>query len=52
MSQHHYTQLSLEERIIIQNRLENGETIRDIAVSIGSLAKMQFSPLLNCLLIP
>lgn len=35
MSQHHYTQLSLEERIIIQNRLENGETIRDIAVSIG-----------------
>ena len=35
MSQHHYTQLSLEERIIIQNRLENGETIRDIAASIG-----------------
>ena len=34
MSQHHCTQLSLEERIIIENRLENGETIRSIATSI------------------
>ena len=35
MSQQHYTQISLEERIIIQNRLENGESIRRIARSIG-----------------
>lgn len=35
MPHHHYTQLSLEERIIIQNRLENGETLRSIAISIG-----------------
>ena len=35
MPQYHYTQLSLEERIIIQNRLENGETLRNIAISIG-----------------
>lgn len=35
MPQHYYTQLSLEERIIIQNRLENGETMRSIAASIG-----------------
>ena len=35
MSQHYYTQISLEERIIIQNRLENGESIRCIAKSIG-----------------
>ena len=35
MPQHHYTQISLEERIIIQNRLENGESIRCIAKSIG-----------------
>ena len=31
MPQHHYTQISLEEQIIIQNRLENGESIRCIA---------------------
>lgn len=35
MPQHHYTQISLEERIIIQNRLENGESIRCIARSIN-----------------
>ena len=35
MSQQYYTQISLAERIIIQNRLENGETIRSIAESIG-----------------
>ncbi len=31
MSHHYYTQLSLEERIIIQNRLENSEIIQSIA---------------------
>lgn len=34
MSHHYYTQLSPEERIIIQNRLENNETIRSIAEGI------------------
>lgn len=35
MSHRHYTQLSLEDRIIIQNRLENNESIRKIAKSIN-----------------
>lgn len=34
MPQSNYTQLSLEERIIIQNRLENHESIRCIAKSL------------------
>ena len=35
MSHTNYTQLSLKERIIIQNRLENGESFREIAKSIN-----------------
>ena len=34
MPQKHYTQLSLEERVVIQNRLENHEGIRSIAESL------------------
>ena len=35
MPHRHYTQLSLEERIIIENRLANGETFREIARAIN-----------------
>lgn len=34
MPQSKYTQLSFEERVIIENRLKNGESLRNIALCL------------------
>lgn len=40
MSQGNYTRLSLEERIIIENRHKNGENYKSIAISINRSARL------------